>query len=106
MERFEFYISAAKNFSWSIYGTNVTDSDIDPDSLVFISAIDLSNQEALITGIGRLNGKNWPNSASSLNNKRTIGELAEFGQFLPFKRPDSCALISAFSGYKWYPEIM
>ena len=36
------------------------------------------------TGIGRLSGKNWPNSASY---KIAIGKLAEFGQFLPLKRP-------------------
>ena len=39
----------------------------------------------------RLNGKNWPNSASLPISllfilKRAIGKMAEFGQFLPFKR--------------------
>ena len=40
------------------------------------------------TGTGRLNYKNLPNSASlPIDNKRASGKLAEFGQFLPFKRP-------------------
>ena len=62
-----------------------------------LSCIILVSSQLQFTGIGSLNGKNWPNSAT-LPNKRAIGKLAEFGQFLPFKR--SIPVYSSWNGHR------